>query len=131
MVLDFVTIDNDAPADIERVFSEALREKVRTESKLKQNELDPDIQFEGEITKYETSSETPVEGNTVDVVKLTIGVRVTYTNLRNEEDTWTKPFSNFRTFGADQNLLDIEEQLIDEIFEQITESVFNEAFTDW
>ena len=130
-VIDFINVEPDAPLDIEISFSEALRSKIRNESRLRQTDLDPDIQFEGEVNLFRVDAEAPKEGNTVDLNKLTIGVSVTYVNNKDEEDTWTKKFSNFRTFSSANDLVDVQDDLIDEIFEQITESVFNEAFTDW
>jgi hypothetical protein len=130
-VIDFVNVEPDAPLDIEITFSEKLRAKIRNESKLRQTDTDPDIQFEGEVNTFRVDAEAPKEGNTVDLNKLIIGVKVTYINNKNEEDTWSKSFSNFRTFSSASDLIDVQDDLIDEIFDQITESVFNEAFTDW
>lgn len=130
-VVDFVNIVDDAPIDIEVTFAEKLRAKVRTESRLKYKDVDPDIQFEGEITSYFVDYEAPKEGNTVDLNKLTISVRIVYKNNLNEEDTWSKNFSKFRTYESTVDLNSIQDELIDEIFDQITEAAFNEAFTDW
>ena len=130
-VQNFINKRNDAPIDIEVTFAEQLRAKIRTESRLKQNDVNPDIEFEGEITNYEVGYEAPKEGNTVDLNKLTIGVQVIYKSNLNPEDKWSKNFTNFRTYESTTDLNSIQDDLITEIFNQITESVFNEAFTDW
>ncbi len=130
-VLNFTNKVNDAPIDIEVTFAENLRAKIRTESRLKTTEINPDIQFEGEITSYIVGYEAPKEGNTVDLNKLTIGVQVIYKSNLNEKDTWSKNFSKFRTYESTTDLNTIQDQLIKEIFDQITEAIFNEAFTDW
>lgn len=130
-VENFVNREADAPIDIEVTFAEALRAKVRNESRLKYDEVDPDIQFSGDITRFSVDYEAPEEGNTVALNKLTIGVQVVYKNNRDEKDTWSKSFSFFRTFDKNQDLASIQGDLIEEIFSQITESVFNDAFTDW
>lgn len=130
-VLNFTNRVNDAPIDIEVTFAENLRSKIRTESRLKASETNPDIQFEGEITSYTVGYEAPKEGNTVDLNKLTIAVQVIYKSNQNEDDTWSKNFSKFRTYESTTDLNTIQDQLITEIFDQITEAIFNEAFTDW
>lgn len=130
-VIDFINKEPDAPLDIEITFSEQLRSKIRNESRLRLTDVDPDIQFEGEITSFRVEAEAPKEGNTVDLNKLVIGVKVTYKNNRLEDEDWSKNFSKFRTFSSANDLTDVQDDLIDEIFDQITESVFNEAFTDW
>jgi hypothetical protein len=130
-VVDFSNRVNDAPLDIEITFAEKLRAKVRNESRLRQTDENPDIEFSGEVSSFNVDFEAPKEGNTVDLNKLTISVKVTYINNNNEEDTWSKNFSKFRTYSSTEDLTSIQDDLIDEIFDQITESVFNDAFTDW
>jgi hypothetical protein len=121
----------NAPADIEVQFSEALRAKILNESRLKQNVNNPDIEFSGSVVRYDVTSEAPREGNTVALNKLEIAVQVEYKNLQNEEDKWSKSFSFFQTYDSTSDLTAIEDQLIRVIFEQITERVFNDAFTTW
>ncbi len=131
VVLDFIKSDPAAPIDIENRFSEALRDKIRNESRLKYSEIDPDIQFEGSISKYHIDYEAPDEGTTVDLGKLTITVKVEYQSNVIEKDKWNKTYNKFRTYASNENLSDIEDELIDEIFDQITEAVFNDAFSSW
>jgi len=121
----------NAPADIEVEFSEALRRKILNESRLRQNIDNPDIEFSGSVVRYDVTSEAPREGNTVALNKLEIGVQVEYKNLQNEEDKWSKNFSFFQTYDSTSDLTSIETELIRLIFEQITERVFNDAFTTW
>lgn len=130
-VANFINKVNDAPIDIEVTFAENLRAKIRTESKLKPSDIKPDITFEGDITSYVVGYEAAKEGNTVDLNKLTIGVQVVYKSNLDEKDTWSKNFSKFRTYESTTDLNAIQDELISEIFDQITEAVFNEAFTDW
>ncbi len=133
-VKDFVLRANNAPAQIDQLWSEALREKIRNESRLTYNEQSPDIEFNGSITSYSVQGTAPQEGNTVALNKLTIAVSVTYTNNAGEggdDDEWTQSFSFFKDFDATLDLNSVEEGFIEEIFEQLTENVFNKAFTNW
>jgi len=133
-VNDFQLRANNAPAQIDQLWSEALREKVRNESRLTYDEQSPDIEFEGSITSYRVEGTAPQEGNTVALNKLTIAVSVTYTNNAGDggdDDEWTQNFSFFKDFDATLDLNSVEEAFIEEIFEQLTENVFNKAFTNW
>lgn len=133
-VSDFVLRANNAPAQIDQLWSEALREKIRNESRLTYNEQSPDIEFEGSITSYKVVGTAPQAGNTVSLNKLTIGISVTYTNNAGDggkDDEWTQTFSFFKDFDATLDLNSVEEGFIEEIFEQLTENVFNKAFTNW
>ena len=130
-VEDFNTSARNAPSDINQVFSEALRQKVRNESRLQYSEIDPDIIFSGTIASFRVNSVAPTEGNTTALNRLEIKVKVVYENVKNEEDTWDSNFSFFNDFDSTQDLLSIQDELIDNIFVQLTEDVFNKAFTNW
>jgi hypothetical protein len=98
--------------------TEDLKEKIRTESRLTLEEIDPDISFEGTVTS---------------INRLTIEVAVQYINNVNEEKSWERkrPFSFFFDFGTSQALADVEEEAISTISQQMMEDIFNAAFTDW
>ena len=121
----------NAPANIEVRFSEVFRTKILSESRLKQNINDPDIVFSGELTRYDVSAEAPREGNVVALNKLEITVKVDYINNKDEKDKWSKNFSFFQTFDSSLDLQVVEDQLIRVIFDQLTERIFNDAFTKW
>jgi hypothetical protein len=120
-----------APGDINQRFSEALRAKIRNESRLTYLEENADIEFSGSITGFRLSPEAPQAGNTVALNKLEITVSVNFTNNKDESKNWKKQFSFFRTFESDKDFISIQESLIDEIFKQLMENIFNEAFTGW
>ncbi len=121
----------NAPVEIDIQFSESLRTKVRTESRLKLTDTDPDVVFAGQITGYQITSEAPREGNTVALNKLDITVQVQFTNHRNEKESYSRSFSFFRTFPADQDLQAVQESLNRDIIKQLTEKIFNETFASW
>jgi hypothetical protein len=120
-----------APGDLNQRFAEALRAKIRNESRLIYNEQDADIVFTGSITGFRLSPEAPQAGNTVALNKLEISVSVEFTNQRIEGKNWKKQFSFFRTFPSDQDFISQQDQLISDIFKQLLENIFNEAFTGW
>jgi hypothetical protein len=130
-VENFINRVSDAPIGIDVRFSEALRAKVRNESRLKYTEIDPDVQFSGVIMGYFISYEAPQEGNTVALNKLTITIEVEFKNNKKEEEKKTKTYSFFRTFDRSANLTDIQDSLIKEIFDQMVEAIFNDSFADW
>lgn len=121
----------NAPVNIEVTFAEQLRAKIREQSKLRPTQNDPDIVFSGTITSYDITAEAPQEGNTVALNKLTISVLIDFTNNTKPEDDYSKTFSFFETFDATQDLQLIEDDVINRIFDQITENIFNSSFTNW
>jgi Lipopolysaccharide-assembly len=120
-----------APADLSQRFSEGLRTKIRSESRLKYNTNGPDVEFSGTIEGFNIRPEAPIAGNTVALNKFEIIINVTFVNNKDESQNWKNSFSFFRTFASDQDFLSVQDGLINEIFKQLYEDVFNKAFTSW
>lgn len=127
----FDNASNDAPPTLGQDFTEVLRDKIRNESRLNLKDTDPDIDFTGSISSFRVTAEAPEPGETTSFNRLTITVAVNYVNNRNEDNKWKKNFSYFANFDANQNLLDVQDQLISTISDQIVEDIFNFSFTDW
>ena len=124
----------NAPAEIGQLFSDRLREKVLRESRLAYSEVDPSVEFEGSVTSFSVSSVAPSsEGGQIgsSLNRLSISVNVEYINYINEDASFTQSFSFFQDFESTENLFDVQESLTEEIFNQITEDVFNKTFSDW
>ncbi len=120
-----------APSDLGQQFSEALKQKFLNQSRLLFSDIDPDIEFSGEISRYAVTSVAPQAGETTAFNRLEIGVRMKYIYELNEEENWESSFSFYQDYDRDQNLLDIQDELINVIFTQLTEDIFNKAFTNW
>lgn len=112
-------------------FTEAMKDKVRNESRLKWTETSPDIEFKGRIIGFNVSAVAPVAGATTAFNRLEVTIEVTYTNHLDTKANWTKRFSQFDNFEAQQNLLQAQEQILPGITQLLTEYIFNAAFTGW
>jgi len=121
---------NSTPG-LSQELSEALKEKIRTESRLVFADTDPDIEFKGTVVRYEVTSEAPQAGRTAALNRLTIMLAIEYIDNSDEEKGWKKNFSHYYDFSSNTNLSDIEDTAVEEITENIMEQIFNTAFTDW
>jgi len=121
----------NAPAIIGQDFSNLLTDKIRRESRLDPIDTDPDLEFEGAITVFEVSYEAPQPGETTAFNRLNMTISVEYTDNLKEDANWKQNFSFFFDFASDANLIDIQDDAINAIFDQMVEDVFNKAFTNW
>ncbi len=121
----------NAPAEVAQIFLETLRQKVREQSRLLYDDQEPHVIFTPIITKYSINSVAPQEGDLVAFNRLDIGVSISYEDTTNEENDYTKSFNAFEDYPASENLQDREEELISTIFDDITERIFNDTFSDW
>lgn len=109
----------------------ALQDKFSRQTKLQAVPEGGDLAFEGEITNY-ISSPTAVSGTeTVLRNKLTITVRVTFTNAIDPKLSYNKTFSSYEEYDATQLLQEVEGQLIEDIVKVLVEDIFNAAVSNW
>lgn len=122
--------NNNAP-DIEILFAEALRQKVRDESKLTNNEEEPDVEFLGSVKETRITAIAPQEGNTTSLNRMEIFVEIEYINHQFPDESWKKSYSAFQDYDRNQDFNSIRDRMTDDIIENIMERVFNDAFTNW
>lgn len=127
----FKVLALNAPPVINQTFTEALKDKISRESRLIYGDVDPDFEFNGSIQAYDISIVAPQPGETITSNRLTIRVSIEYTNHLEPKKSWTKTFSFSDDFSPNDNLLEVQDELIQTIFRQILEDVFNAAFTNW
>lgn len=131
--------ENNAPLVIPTLaqsFTEELKERIRTQSRLSITQNDADAIMEGRITGYDlrpvafTDNRQPTAGAT----RLTITVEVKYTNNLDTgkvKTSFNETFSAFTEFPANQNLQTQQQALIKKVTTQLTENIFNRAFAQW
>lgn len=115
-------------------FTEALKERIRTQSRLSQVNNDGEATFEGVITGYSIGPSGPISGvsDRSENSRLTITVKVKYTNKLDPtgESDFEQSFSQFRDFpGAD--VTRYEAEINADIIKMLTEDIFNKAFDNW
>jgi len=125
---------NRAPivqAQLSQVFTEALMDKIEANTSLDLSTSGGDVDFSGEITNYETRPTAITGQETAARNRLTITVRVKYTNVTDPDLDYDTSFSRFEDYDASQNLSDVENELIELIVENLIEDIFNRAFVSW
>ena len=120
----------DAPPSINTDLQDKLIQKITRESRLTFNSTNPDVRMTTKLTGYIVES-IGANSEDVDANRLKISVKVEYKDAKNEENDWIKSFSQNREFAAGVNLLSVQDQLVEEIFDDIVEDIFNTAFTNW
>lgn len=113
-------------------FTEKLTEYMRQKTGLTQlTDNDGDIRFEGQITEY---SQRPINITSDEVAasnRLTIGIRVKYTNVIDDKYDFSSTFSNYADYSTDVDFNSVEESLVEEILDKIIEDIYNKAIVNW
>jgi hypothetical protein len=121
----------NTPPNIEVAFAERLRNKIRQESRLINNNNSPDVEFNANILKYELVNQGISNQGTASIQRIQMEVKVDYVSNVNEKDNWSQTFRHFIDFPVTTNLADVQENLIRQLNDQLTEDIFNKAFTNW
>lgn len=111
-------------------FTEKLRDVVSQQTNLALVKSNGDLQFEGYIADYNVMP-VAVSGDQAAQNRLTISVNVVYRNKFEEEKNFERIFTRFADLSSTEQISSKEPELVQEIFRQITEDVFNAAFNNW
>jgi hypothetical protein len=131
--------ENNAPLvvnNLSQSFTEALKERIRSQSRLSIVRGEGDAVIQGAITgfSYAPVSVQATNNNTAPLAtatRLTITVSVKYTNNKDKKVSpdFEQSFSRYTDFTGDINSQ--EQNLIRIINQQLTEDIFNKAFANW
>ena len=130
-VEEFRITARNAPPTINTDFEEALKNKIRNESRLILNRELAQVRFDGSISGYSVQALAPEPGETVALNRLFVTISIKYQDETDPDKDWNQSFNEYAEFSSDQILSDVEDELLISIFEQLTENIFNKAFGDW
>lgn len=117
--------------NLSQQLTEALQDKLTRQTSLRMLEDGGDLEFEGQISGYETRPMTIKEGDVAAQNRLTVTVKIKYTNNKNHDEDWEKSFSAYEDYDSSQSLSDVENQLMETILEKLTEDIFNASIANW
>lgn len=112
-------------------FTNALRDAMTNQTTLDVVETGGDLAFEGEITDYRTMPVAITSGQTAAMNRLTITVKVRFSNRIDETKDFEQSFSRYEDYPSDQDLNSVQESLTATIVDQLIEDIFNKALVNW
>ncbi|OUD35768.1 LptE family protein [Flavobacterium sp. FPG59] len=117
---------------IDLTFTRELQDLIQNQTNLNLVKNSADLTYEGEIVEYRISPMTATADQRAAQNRLTVRVNVRFTNKKKETDNFEKPFSFFFDYPADQQLTGTTlNNALKEIFERITQEIFNESLAKW
>lgn len=116
---------------ISQKFTEKLRDVVSSQTNLALMKQNGDLQFEGSIIDYNVAPVAIQSGDQAALNRLTVTVKVKYSNKFDLTKNFDQSFSRFADFEASKTISAVENELLTEINRQLTEDIFNKAFNNW
>lgn len=111
--------------------TDALIDKCKAQTNLKYTTSIGDVNFEGEISDYNTRPYTVAADAQAASNRFTISIKVKYTNAIDPDLSFEQTFSRYADYNSNLDLSAVERQLSDQILEELVEDVFNQAFVNW
>ena len=125
---------NQAPLvypQLSQEFTEALKDIYIRQTRLQLVNDNGDLELEGEITGYQLTPMAVKEDAWSSQTKLTITVRVRYSNRTNPDEDFEQTFSAYQEFDATRMLQDVEPEYVPLIIEEIVDQIYNATVANW
>ncbi|MES2747489.1 MAG: LptE family protein [Bacteroidota bacterium] len=117
---------------IERTFTIELQEIIQNQTNLNLISSGGDLMYEGEIVEYRITPMTATADQRAAQNRLTVTVNVRFSNKNKAEDDFEKRFSFYYDYDGNTQLIGSRlTSALDEIFERITQDIFNESLAKW
>lgn len=129
------TFPNYAPyqnPNLSQDFTVALQDIFNNRTNLALTDSDDaDLLIDGEISGYSQTSVAIKADELAGKNRLTMTVKVRYQNNKDEDKSFSRSFSAYEDFDANQTLSQAEDALLESILEQLTQEIFNSIAMDW
>ena len=111
--------------------TDELTQRFATRTSLVQVEEGGDFAFEGEIVGYSSTTSSVSSGDYALQNRLTITVKVKFTNAIDDKMSFNKNFSAYADYDSTRLLNEVESELIPQIVEQLVTDIFQAAASNW
>lgn len=117
---------------IERTFTLQMQDLIQNQTNLNLTNSNGDLLYEGEIVDYRISPMTATADLRAAQNRLTIVINVRFTNKNKEADNFEKRFTFFKDYDANEQLIGSKlTAALQEIYDRITQDIFNESLAKW
>ena len=116
---------------LQQTFENELLDYITRNTRLRTIDGASDLSLEGEITGYNLTPQAVTEDAYASKTRLTITVRVKYTDSRDEKNDIDQTFSAYRDFDATEMLTDVQDELCEQISKELVDLIFNASLGNW
>ena len=111
--------------------TEALIDKYQKLTSLQMVSEGGHLNVYGEITNYDLRPMAVTADEVASQTRLTIGIKLYFTNHLHPEENFEKTFSAYQDFDSSQSFDAVESTLVTDIIEILVEDIFNATVANW
>lgn len=116
---------------LQQTFENKLMDAITRQTRLQEIDGNADLEMTGEITGYSLSPQAVGTDAYATETRLTITVRVKYTDNKNKANNIDQSFSAYRQFSSSLMLTDVQDDLCVEICNELVDLIFNATLGNW
>lgn len=116
---------------LQQTFENKLMDAITRQTRLQEIDGNADLDMTGEITGYSLSPQAVGTDAYATETRLTITVRVKYTDNKNKANNIDQSFSAYRQFSSSLMLTDVQDELCTEICGELVDLIFNATLGNW
>jgi len=111
--------------------SEGIRDIYSRQTRLQILRRGGDMELEGEITDYSLTPMAISADNLSAETKLTITIKVRFTNNKAPEENFERTYSAYQTFDSSRLLTDVQDELCTIMITELAENIYNDTVARW
>ncbi len=111
--------------------SEGIRDIYSRQTRLQVLRSGGNLELEGEITGYALTPMAISADSYAAETKLTMTVKVRFTNNVAPDESFEKTYTAFQTFNSNQILTDVQDELCNTMIQEIAENIYNDTVARW
>lgn len=111
--------------------TEGIRDIYTKQTRLQILRRGGDLELEGEITDYQLTPLAIAADSYSAETKLSMTVRVRFTNNVTPEESFERTYSAFQTFDSSRLLNDVQDELCATMIQEIAENIYNNTVARW
>lgn len=114
-----------------QIFSEKLRDVYSRQTRLLLLQKGGDLHLEGEIVGYQLTPMSIGTDSYASQTKLTVTIKVRFSNNKSPEDDFEKTYSSFQVFNNDKLLNEVQQELVTLMTADIVDNIYNDTVAKW
>lgn len=113
------------------IFNNELKDIFANHTRLSQVKKGGDLKIEGEITQYTQRNKSVSSEGYSALTELSMTVNVRFTNNVKHDEDFEQSFTATASYDSRLSLNSVQEGLVEEMVEDITEQIFNATVANW
>lgn len=130
-ISDFPNMAELVYPPLSQQFTESLKDAYTKQTRLQFLKKGGDLHLEGEIVGYQLTPMAISADSYSSQTKLTMAIKVRFSNNKNPQDDYEKTYSAFQNFDSNKMITDVQEELVKTMIAEIVDQIYNDTVAKW